>query len=35
MMEARKAWFEGQFDLDPDRVVLLDETATAPNMERR
>ena len=34
-MQAREAWFEGQLDLDPDRVVFLDETATATNMERR
>ena len=35
MSEAREAWFEGQLDLDPARVVFLDETATATNMERR
>ena len=35
MKEAREAWFEGQLDLDPERVVFLDETATATNMERR
>ena len=34
-MEAREAWFEGQLDLDPERVIFLDETATATNMERR
>ena len=34
-MEAREAWFEGQLDLNPERVVFLDETATATNMERR
>ena len=34
-MEAREAWFEGQLDVDPERVVFLDETATATNMERR
>jgi transposase len=34
-MEARKAWFEGQLDLDPERVVFIDETAAATNMERR
>jgi transposase len=33
--EAREAWFEGQLDLNPERVVFLDETATATNMERR
>ena len=32
VMQAREAWFEGQLDLDPQRVVVLDETATAtPN----
>ena len=35
VMEAREAWFEGQLDLDPERVVFLDETAAATNMERR
>ena len=35
MMEARETWFERQLDLDPERVVFLDETATATNMERR
>ena len=34
-MEARERWFEGQLDLDPERVVFLDETAAATNMERR
>ena len=34
-MEARKRWFDGQLGLDPARVVFLDETATATNMERR
>lgn len=35
MNEARQRWFEGQLDLDPDRVVFLDETAAATNMQRR
>ena len=35
MIEAREAWFEGQLDLDPERVVFIDETAAATNMERR
>ena len=35
MREAREGWFEGQLDLDPDRVVFLDETAAATNMARR
>jgi transposase len=32
---ARLAWFEGQLDLDPDRLVFLDETATTTKMIRR
>lgn len=32
---AREAWFEAQLELDPDRLVFLDETATATNMARR
>ncbi len=35
MTKAREAWFEGQVDLDPERVVFIDETAAATNMERR
>jgi hypothetical protein len=34
-MAAREAWFEGQLDLDPERVVFIDETAAATNMVRR
>jgi transposase len=32
---ARLAWFKGQPDLDPDRLVFLDETATNTKMARR
>jgi hypothetical protein len=32
---AREAWFEAQPELDPDRLVFLDETAAAANMARR
>ena len=35
MKAARLAWFEGQLDLDPDRLVFLDETATNTKMTRR
>ncbi|MGU3541016.1 IS630 family transposase [Methylobacterium sp. A54F] len=31
---AREAWFEGQPDLDPARLVFLDETWTSTNMAR-
>ena len=34
-MAAREAWFEDQLDLDPERVVFIDETAAATNMVRR
>ncbi len=34
MKAAREAWFESQLDLDPDRLVFLDETWTATNMAR-
>ena len=30
----REAWFEGQLDLDPERLVFIDETLTATNMTR-
>ena len=35
MKAARQAWFEGQPDLDPDRLVFLDETAATTTMARR
>jgi hypothetical protein len=31
---AREAWFEGQLDLDPTRVVFIDETAANTKMAR-
>jgi transposase len=31
----REAWFEGQLDLDPDRLVFIDETWASTNMARR
>ena len=34
MKAAREAWFESQPDLDPSRLVFLDETWTATNMAR-
>ena len=34
MKAAREAWFEAQPDLDPDRLVFLDETAATTNMAR-
>ena len=35
MKAARLSWFEHQLDLDPDRLVFLDETATNTKMVRR
>ena len=35
MKAARRAWFEAQADLDPDRLVFLDETAATTTMARR
>ncbi len=35
MKAARLAWFDGQLDLDPERLVFIDETAAATNMARR
>ena len=29
------AWFEGQLDLDPERLVFVDETWASTNMARR
>ena len=35
MKAAREVWFERQTDLDPDRLVFLDETAATTKMARR
>ena len=34
-MKRRKDWFEGQIDLDPSRLVFIDETWASTNMARR
>ena len=34
-MRRRRAWFEGQLELDPSRLVFIDETWAATNMARR
>jgi hypothetical protein len=34
-MRRREAWFEGQVDLDPERLVFIDETWASTNMARR
>jgi hypothetical protein len=34
-MKAREDGFEGQFDLDPERVVFLDEAAAATDIPCR
>src|SRR3954453_420438 len=31
----REAWFEGQLDLDPERLTFIDETWASTNMARR
>lgn len=33
-MSQRHDWFDGQLDLDPERLVFIDETWTATNMTR-
>lgn len=35
MLSAREAWFDAQIDLDPDRLVFVDETWASTNMARR
>ena len=35
MLKRRRAWFEGQLDLDPARLVFIDETWASTNMARR
>ena len=34
MNAAREAWFEGQLDLDPTRIIFIDETAANTKMAR-
>jgi transposase len=34
ILRRREAWFEEQLDLDPERLVFIDETWTATNMAR-
>ena len=34
ILRRREAWFEGQLDLDPEQLVVIDETWTATNMAR-
>ena len=34
-MKRREAWFEDQLDLDPTRLVFIDETWASTNMARR
>ncbi|MBY6243935.1 IS630 family transposase [Methylosinus sp. Sm6] len=32
---AREEWFEGELDLDPEKLVFIDETSVSTNMARR
>ena len=34
VLKRREVWFEGQLDLDPERLVFIDETWTSTNMAR-
>jgi transposase len=34
ILRRREAWFEDQLDLDPERLVFIDETWTSTNMAR-
>jgi transposase len=34
-LKRRQAWFDGQLDLDPERLVFIDETWASTNMARR
>ncbi len=34
MKAAREAWFEGQLDLDPKRLIFIDETGASTKMAR-
>jgi transposase len=35
ILKRRQAWFDGQPDLDPERLVFIDETWASTNMARR
>jgi len=35
VLQRRRQWFAGQLDLDPLKLVFVDETAAATNMARR
>ena len=35
LLERRRRWFAGQLDLDPLKLVFVDQTAAATNMARR
>jgi len=35
ILKRRKAWFDSQLDLDPTRLVFIDETAASTKMARR
>jgi hypothetical protein len=35
VVKRRQEWFEGQIDLDPERLVFIDETWASTNMARR
>lgn len=34
MEAARRAWFEGQLDLDPEKLIFIDETGASTKMAR-
>lgn len=34
-MKRRQAWFDGQLDLDPEKLVFIDETWATTNMARK
>ncbi|MGI8724086.1 MAG: transposase [Methyloceanibacter sp.] len=34
MKAARRRWFEGQLDLDPERLIFIDETGASTRMAR-
>src|SRR3974377_4054 len=34
ILKRRQAWFDGQLDLDPERLVFIDETWASTNLAR-
>ncbi|MBB4511195.1 hypothetical protein GGE50_007194, partial [Rhizobium leguminosarum] len=34
VLKRRRAWFDGQLDLDPEKLIFIDETGLSTKMSR-